>query len=313
MARRLIAAKTFEDEWFGCLDDRTALVWFGLITTIADDQGRFPAISALIRSRLFAYRDVPISDVEGALEAFTAAGKLHRYEADGKTLLQIVNWWKHQRPTWAQPSEYPAPKGWTDRARHRENGKYVVSENWEHGPAGFVDEADLLHDPSRESSRERSREASPSHENPYPYPNPTEKPPSSADADSEEVESLEVVIHEGALAACDEAQETFDAFWTHYPRPEDKKRTRAAWGRMNDEERRLCTGVAEIMERLVATGARERRFVPLPSTFLRGRRWEDWRDGVPAGWQAPGADRAAAQEANLAAAVAAAHAEETLS
>ena len=128
MARRLIAAKTFEDEWFGCLDDRKALVWVGLITTIADDQGRFPAISALIRSRLFAYRDVPIPDVEEALEAFTAAGKLHRYEADGKTLLQIVNWWKHQRPTWAQPSDYPAPRGWSDKARHRENGKYVVSE-----------------------------------------------------------------------------------------------------------------------------------------------------------------------------------------
>lgn len=313
MARRLIAAKTFEDEWFGGLDDRKALVWVGLITTIADDQGRFPAISALIRSRLFPYRDPPIADVEEALEAFTAAGKLHRYEAEGKTLLQIVNWWRHQRPTWAQPSAYPAPEGWTDKARHRENGKYVVSGNWEAGPAGFTDEAGPSHGPSRESSREPSCEASPSRENPYPYPDPMEEPPSPAHADSERLESLEVVIYEGTPAARDEAQKTFDNFWAHYPRREDKKRARAAWGRMSDEERRLCTGVAEVMDRLVATGARERRFVPLPSTFLHGRRWEDWREGVPAGWQAPGADRAAAEAANLAAAVAAAYAEEALS
>ena len=121
------------------------------------------------------------------------------------------------------------------------------------------------------------------------------------------------MVYEGTPASRDEAKETFDAFWTHYPRREDKKRARAAWGRMNDEERRLCTGVAEIMDRLVATGARERRFVPLPSTFLHGRRWEDWREGVPAGWQAPGADRAAAQETTLTAAIAAVYAEEALS
>ena len=102
----------------------------------------------------------------------------------------------------------------------------------------------------------------------------------------------------------------FAAFWAAYPRHEDKKRSHSAWRRLTKAERVLAAGVAEIMTTLVTSGHKERRYVPIASSFLNGKRWEDWREGVPAGWQAPGHDVAAAQAANLAAAVAAASREE---
>lgn len=102
----------------------------------------------------------------------------------------------------------------------------------------------------------------------------------------------------------------FASFWSAYPRREDKKRSHSAWRRLTKAERVLAAGVAQIMTALVAGGHKELRHVPMASTFLNGKRWEDWREGVPAGWQAPGQDVAAAQSANLAAAVAAAKREE---
>src|SRR5665647_3401589 len=100
MARRVITPTLFDDEFFGSLPDRAALIWIALFGVIADDQGRLVDNPMLIRARSFPYRDVPVSDVVDAVKSFVEAGKLVRYEADGKTLLQIVNWWKHQRPQW---------------------------------------------------------------------------------------------------------------------------------------------------------------------------------------------------------------------
>lgn len=114
MSRRVITPGIFEDEWFGELSDREQLVWIGLFGVIADDQGRLPDNAALIRVRLWPYRDEPAKHVSDALDRFASAGRLHRYAVDGKAFLQIVKWWEHQRPQWAARSAHPAPDGWTD-------------------------------------------------------------------------------------------------------------------------------------------------------------------------------------------------------
>lgn len=188
MARRLIEpAETFEDEAFGALDDRQALIRLGLKTAlITDDQGRFPDNAALIRSRLFPYRDVPVADVQEALDGFVDAGWLHRYEANGQSLLQDVGWWLYQKPQWAKPSRYPAPEGWTDRVRHRENGEYIESDGWT-TPGGFGVQVNASGEDFTRTTR-----ANPSalrdHPHPHPHPDPHQHPdpkgkvkPSSSD------------------------------------------------------------------------------------------------------------------------------------
>jgi hypothetical protein len=130
---------------------------------------------------------------------------------------------------------------------------------------------------------------------------------SSADAAHEACAPTDEPSSPAVTVAVDDG---FAAFWAAYPRREDKKRSHSAWRRLTKAERALAAGVAEIMTALVTSGQKERQYVPIASSFLNGKRWEDWREGVPAGWQAPGYDVAAAQAANLAAAVAAAKREE---
>jgi hypothetical protein len=132
---RLISSDIWSDDWFGPLPFFDQALWIGLFSTCADDQGRLLDNPILIRAAVFPYKDTHIEDIEAALSRFTAAGRLHRYQADGKSLAQIVNWWDHQRPQWAQPSRWPAPVGWQDAVRTRQNGAYVAL-NWD-GSRGF--------------------------------------------------------------------------------------------------------------------------------------------------------------------------------
>lgn len=197
MARRVITPEIFEDEWFGSLPDREALIWFGLFGTIADDQGRLVENPIVVRSRLFAYRDVPVADVADALEAFVQAGKLCRYQGGDKALLQIVNWWEHQRPRFAAPSAYPPPPGWTDRVKTRTNGKYV-EVSWE-AAGGFANPEDGSCESVGQGVRTNaSREGFVlAHE---PVPVPEEEPSSLADA--RDGASAPPTSDQGELASC---------------------------------------------------------------------------------------------------------------
>jgi len=122
--------------------------------------------------------------------------------------------------------------------------------------------------------------------------------PEVADPDPPELLEGEIVSGNGS------ALDGFDAFWDAYPRREAKVKAENAWRRVPKTCRPLAVGVATAMARLVDAGRQERRFVPLPATFLNGRRWEDWREGFPAGWTSPGEDRAAALGASIDAALA---------
>jgi len=102
----------------------------------------------------------------------------------------------------------------------------------------------------------------------------------------------------------DPEDEAFDAFWSAYPRKEGKKTARTSWNNIPKRDRPLATGVAQVMRQLVDAGAQELRFVPFPATFLNQHRYEDWREGIPAGWRPPGEERATRLESVIAAAVA---------
>jgi DnaD/phage-associated family protein len=136
--RRMIAGDMFEDDFIGELNYFERLLWIGLITSVADDQGRMMDNPALIRSRVFLFDpSVQDSEVERALNKINVHGKIVRYVSGNKALIQITKWWKYQTPSWASPSKYPSPTGWTDRAKYHSTGNKVITLNWDN-VGGYV-------------------------------------------------------------------------------------------------------------------------------------------------------------------------------
>lgn len=137
---RAVSPDIWRDDWFGQLDHTHRLMWIGLVTCCADDQGRIINNALLVRADLFPY-DENITDVivRQALESFAAAGKLWAYNANGKSILQIVNWWKYQSSAaWMAASRLPAPEGWVDRCRYHGQQKKIIESNWDK-TGGFVE------------------------------------------------------------------------------------------------------------------------------------------------------------------------------
>ena len=128
--RRMINSDLFSDDIFMELDDVTRLVWIGLIVMAADDQGRLQDNELLIKSQIFPMDDKSPNTIKSSLDTLESNGMIYRYKSGNKKLIQIVNWWKHQAPSWAAASLYPAPDGWTDRVKVNSKGNKVLMENW---------------------------------------------------------------------------------------------------------------------------------------------------------------------------------------
>ena len=145
---RTLAPETFSDEFVGNLNHVERLLWIGMITIVADDQGRMQDNSALIRNLIFPYDDpvdVSRKTVEAGLEKFEHVGKIHRYAAgangSGKKLIQISNWWRYQKSaSWMAASIYPSPDGWVDRCRYHGKERIITMTNWDQ-PGGFLPSA----------------------------------------------------------------------------------------------------------------------------------------------------------------------------
>jgi len=66
---------------------------------------------------------------------------------------------------------------------------------------------------------------------------------------------------------------TFPEFWALYPRREAKRDAQKAWGKLSMLD---VADIQDVLPRHVAHYVvKERVFIPLPATWLRGRRWED--------------------------------------
>jgi len=124
----------WRDEWFSEQAVTGRLLWIGIITHAADDQGRFLDNSALVRSDVFPMDPIAADEIELWLTKFVGDKKLIRYESGGKKLLQVANWWKYQDGAqWMGKSKYMAPDGWTDFWRFHAKGdrnKIEVSPSW---------------------------------------------------------------------------------------------------------------------------------------------------------------------------------------
>lgn len=140
-SRRMIDPAFWQSETVASLNIEQRYLFIGLFSN-ADDQGRLRGHSALIRNTVFPYDEIALEQIERDLKTLESIGAIILYQIDGKTFIQITNWWKYQHPQWAYPSEFPAPKGWNDRLRYRAGGE-VSTHNWK----GELDATDDDSDP----------------------------------------------------------------------------------------------------------------------------------------------------------------------
>ncbi len=96
MARaRNIKPGFFKNEDLGTADPFVSLLFAGL-WTLADKAGILEDRPLRIKAELFPYREG--FDINGYLTVLLSLSLIHRYEAGGVKLLQIVNFAKHQNP-----------------------------------------------------------------------------------------------------------------------------------------------------------------------------------------------------------------------
>lgn len=127
---RMISSEIWEDDYFIELTLLERMIWIGLLTCSADDQGRLQDNKRLIHSQLFPVDDLDDNMIEHALKKFADSGKVIRYSVDGKKIIQIKNWWRYQSPRWAGKSKYRPPEKWIDRERYHAAGNIVMENNW---------------------------------------------------------------------------------------------------------------------------------------------------------------------------------------
>lgn len=137
---RMISSEIWEDDYFIELSMMERLIWIGLLTCSADDQGRLLDNSRLIHSQLFPVDDVNDSQIDQAITKFSRDSKILRYSADGRKLIQIRNWWRYQSPRWCGKSKYKPPEKWIDRERYHGQGNTIIEKNWKL-PGGFSEDS----------------------------------------------------------------------------------------------------------------------------------------------------------------------------
>lgn len=82
-------------------------------------------------------------------------------------------------------------------------------------------------------------------------------------------------VNEGAKAPC--AREDFALFWAAYPNKQDKKKAQEVFARLRPSPA-LFTQIMDALDKQKRSEQWQKdggRYIPLPTTWLRGRRWED--------------------------------------
>lgn len=108
MPNRIIKESITTSEKLASLSDFEFRLWIGLITQ-ADDAGRGDARPAVIKGRVFPFRErLTVKDVGSSLRALADKGCVTLYEIGGRPYFYFPNWSKHQRVRDCRP-KYPEP------------------------------------------------------------------------------------------------------------------------------------------------------------------------------------------------------------
>jgi len=125
----MLDSAIWQNEKFASLPAMGRLLSVGMINN-ADDQGRGKAHPAHLRSMIFPYDDISLSDVSEWLALIAQNETVLVYTVGGKDYYQVVNWWAYQSHQYAMPSQHPKPPGWSDRIRKTFTKGVIVTCNW---------------------------------------------------------------------------------------------------------------------------------------------------------------------------------------
>jgi len=106
--RRMIDPNIWESEDVAKLTIRQRLLLIGLFSN-ADDYGKGRAKPAYVRSTVFPYDDISVSEIEEDLQAIASCIAIQFYEVDGQSYYKFTNWRKWQTVNKPQPSLIPEP------------------------------------------------------------------------------------------------------------------------------------------------------------------------------------------------------------
>ena len=95
-----------QSETIGALS-RDARLLFIQLWTLVDDEGRARAASRMLASLLYPYDDDAPKLMEKWLSELEVEKCIRRYEVEGNSYLEIVNWLKHQKIDRPSPSRLP--------------------------------------------------------------------------------------------------------------------------------------------------------------------------------------------------------------
>jgi hypothetical protein len=133
------------------------LAWVGLWTHV-DDVGRCPDEPRLIKAALFPLDDdLPAEDVEQLLVELAAAGRITRYQVNGRRYLEVVGFRDHQKIDRPRPSKLP-PQPFNDTdsndRRHLDDTSTNRRRTLDTG-SGSLDQGSLDQDPDTRTTPRR--------------------------------------------------------------------------------------------------------------------------------------------------------------
>jgi hypothetical protein len=111
MARLSRPLKTafWEDDKVCRLSRDARLTLAGLITKMADDEGRFVATPSAVSGAIFPHDDLPPTRVKKWLTEIEGEGIVQLYRVNGGTYGCLNGWAKHQKPPHPSASTLPEP------------------------------------------------------------------------------------------------------------------------------------------------------------------------------------------------------------
>lgn len=235
--KRMIDPSFWSDEKLGECTRDERLLFMGLISN-ADDEGYGRANPKLLRSSIFPYDDLRVSDLQKWLSRLGGLQLIALYEVNGQTYYYLPNFSKHQTINRPTPSIFPKP-----------GGAFCVDS------VTFSEDSLSAHGALTERSRLKEIE---------------KKRISCANpAQGDAVNTMQnSVLNDDVL---------FEKFWEAYPKRKGKNPARKSFRRLQATEELLGILLSAIeREKQSEQWTRDDgRYIPYPATWLNQRRWED--------------------------------------
>jgi hypothetical protein len=232
----------------GRVSEGAQLLYYKLLSLV-DDYGRYEADPELLIIKCFPWSQASYTPevLRRRLHELNGEGNeghrsseplIHIYEANGKQYLEVID---NQRTPRAMRSKYPSPS--------EPEGSLGIPKD----PVGIVETSPLSNTNTNTNTKYLEKESE-------------EKPLA---------EVLRVPPRKPKPLLTEQQVEWFEKFWKVYWRKDAKREAVKAFAKQVTTEEQFCCVMEAIKAQTPQRMDGPRRFIPLPSTWINGQRWED--------------------------------------